>query len=110
MQVSDAPLEGLGPLPPGCRRVSACLDYKAFVFQLDTNAPTTDFQGLCEALRGLGRARPEALGVTYVDADWGFLVIPPRGFPELKLSFFQPTTTERVHEILTQVSHLLAGE
>jgi hypothetical protein len=47
------------------------------------------------------------LGVAYVDADWGFLIIPPAGFPELKINFYHQTSDTKMEQVLLQVSELM---
>ncbi len=47
------------------------------------------------------------LGVSYVDAEWGFLIIPPAGFPELKINFYHQTSDGKIEQVLLQVSALM---
>lgn len=47
------------------------------------------------------------LGVGYVDADWGFLITPPSGFPEIKINFYHQTNKQKIEQILLQVSELM---
>lgn len=95
-------------LPAGCTPAPACLDYQAFVFALPPALTASAFARLRDGLRGMGRIRREALGVIYVDGDWGFLVIPPYGFPELKINFFHGIPADGARRILVRVAALLA--
>lgn len=49
------------------------------------------WEAFTKVLRSLGSARRDATGVTTVRADWGFLIVPPRGFPELRLNCYKLT-------------------
>lgn len=89
-------------LPPGCEPLPSCLDYQSFVFQL---TPQSDVSRLC----GLGRVERADLGVIYVRAEWGFLVLPPAGFPELRVSFYRQVGEDRVLAWLDHIGTLLAG-
>ena len=93
--------------PPGCRPAAACLDYRAFLFSLEPPWPEPAYARLCDTLRGLGRIRREALGVTYVDGEWGFLVIPPPGFPELKINFHHGAPDPAAQTLLDRIDELL---
>jgi hypothetical protein len=65
------------------------------------------YQGLAQSLRQLGKLRHEMLGVAYLDADWGFLVIPPAGFPEIKINFYHQTSEQKTEQVLLRVSELM---
>ena len=89
-------------LPPGCEPVPSCLDYQSFVFRLNQQS---DVSRLCI----LGRVERADLGVIYVRAEWGFLVLPPPGFPELRVSFYRQVEEGRVQAWLDYVGTTLAG-
>jgi len=72
---------------PRCRKVPACLDYDAYVFEVSDGARSLDLQRLQHSLERLGRVDRASLGVVYIRSDWGYLVLPPPGFPELKAVF-----------------------
>lgn len=57
----------------------------------------------------MGRIRQEALGVTYVENAWGFLVIPPPGFPELKINFYHGLAEQTAQAILERIAGLLSA-
>jgi len=94
------------PFPPGCRPVAACLDYRAFVLPFPPLFGAA-YEGLRNELQALGRSEPPRLGVYYVYAEWGFLVVPPPGFPDLKIHFFHKTTPDQVAGILHRVASLI---
>jgi len=96
-------------LPPNCQPAHACLDYQAFRFALPPSLAESDFARLKEALKRLGRIRYEALGVTYVDGKWGVLIVPPFGFPELKINFFHDVPVETAQRLLDCIADLLLG-
>ncbi len=89
------------------RRVGACLDYRAYVYPLARNATAESHRILCLQLAELGTAEPERLGVTYVRNRWGFLVLPPPGFPELKVSFFKGTDPATEATILQAIAQAI---
>jgi hypothetical protein len=95
------------PLPQGCKRVSACLDYRAYVFALPQASDPHAHAGLVAALCALGRREPPRLGVRYVYAVWGFLVVPPAGFPELRINFFRHAKRDRIAGVLQRISALI---
>jgi hypothetical protein len=94
-------------LPQGCKPVAACLDYRAYIFALPRSPGGAAYEHLRDALCALGRCEPPRLGVHYVYADWGFLVVPPPGFPELKINFFRHTGTDRIATLLHRVASLI---
>lgn len=80
----------------GWQRHRACVDYRAWVLKLPRLDPAR-WERWVEALAALGRAEPDATGVITVRGAWGFMLIPPRGFPELRLNIYKNTdhATER---------------
>lgn len=58
----------------------------------------------------LGKPHPEQLGVTYVYAEWGFMVIPGMGFPDLRISFFHEASPTIVHDTLATIVTIIRGE
>ncbi len=94
-------------IPNDWKKISACLDYQAFVHTVPPDLPAAAHQQLCGELKRLGRVRQELLGVVYVEAEWGFLVVPPAGFPEIKINFFHTTGEQQVKQILRRVAGLL---
>ena len=96
-----------GALPNDWKKITACLDYQAFVLAVPSDLPVAAHQQLSEALKQLGRVRQELLGVAYVEATWGFLVVPPVGFPEIKINFFHTTGGSQVKQVLRRVAVLL---
>ena len=95
-------------LPQGCKPLPACLDYRAFVMTIP-EIPESEQRDLNERLVALGRVRHEALGVAYVDAEWGFLVVPPAGYPELRVTFFRGTAQQVVEEVLCRIARILGA-
>ncbi|MCP4127433.1 MAG: hypothetical protein GY753_10260 [Gammaproteobacteria bacterium] len=99
-------------IPENCREAPACIDYKSYVFMVPQDLMRASYQLLHKRLLGLGRLRHEMLGVCYMDAEWGLLVVPPHGYQEMKVNFFHHITRERIGHILTEIADLLkqAGE
>ncbi len=94
-------------IPNNCKAIPACLDYRAYAFSVPPDLDPPLYRQLDRNLRQLGILRHEMLGVAYIDADWGFLIIPPPGFPELKINFYHQTSDRKVEQILLQVSTLM---
>lgn len=94
-------------LPKGCKPVAACLDYRAFVLAFPKALSDAAYQRLLVELQSLGRSEPPRLGVFYIYSSWGFLVVPPPGFPELKVSFYNQTEPDRIAAILDQIASQL---
>lgn len=78
-------------LPAGCQRTAACLDYDAYAFDLSSDSTAFDPAVARTILEALGRIEREDLGVVYIRSDWGHIVLPPPGFPELKVVFHHGT-------------------
>ena len=55
----------------------------------------------------MGRLRHEMLGVNYVDAEWGLLVIPPMGYDEMKVNFFHHITIKNIEQVLNEIADLI---
>jgi len=72
-----------------------------------TDLKKSQHEVLFDSLKQLGKHKRERLCVTYVYASWGFLVIPPLGFLELKISFYHQTSGEEVKQILALIDSLL---
>jgi len=87
-------------LPPGCKKISACLDYAAYAFDLPSDRAIFDLAAARRALMALGRIEREDLGVVYIRSDWGHMILPPSGFPELKVVFHHDTDRETRRRIL----------
>lgn len=86
------------------RAVENCVDYRSYVFPLDTGITKATHCALQARLRALGKADEERLGVLYIRGYWGFLVFPPRGFPELRVSFYKETDESAERTILNTIS------
>ena len=68
--------------------VPYCVDYYSFVRPL----PAVDeprWQRLVDDLKRLGRCEANGCGVITARGRWGFFLIPPRGFPEIKVCFYR---------------------
>ncbi len=90
------------------RPVEACVDYRAYVVSLPKGTTPDIYAQWVSRLCGLGRVVEERLGVRYVKGPWGFLVVPPLGFPELKITFYHPTAQVDEAEVLAKVEAILA--
>jgi len=89
------------------RRVPSCVDYQAYVCPW----PPMDrerHQVFSATLGGLGVQEDNACGVATVRAAWGFLIVPPPGFPELKVNFFPNVPTQALREILVNIERRIA--
>jgi len=89
---------------PRCRKVPACLDYDAYVFEVSGGTRSLDLQRLQHAVERLGRVDRASLGVVYIRSDWGYLVLPPPGFPELKVVFGHQVSKRTQQRILDLVA------
>ncbi len=96
-------------IPNNCREAPACIDYKSYIFLVPQELEASTYNQLRQRLIGLGKLRHEMLGVFYVDAEWGLLVVPPPGFPEMKVSFFHHITGQRTGQILAEIAELLSS-
>lgn len=85
------------------RRHRACVDYRAWLLSLP-DIPAERWPGLVRALCALGEVQPDATGVTTVRGPWGFLIIPPRGFPELRLNCYKTLSADQENDLLTGIA------
>ena len=92
--------------PAQWRRHRACVDYRAWILPLPAIAAER-WPALVSGLSSLGRAEPDATGVTTVRGPWGFLLIPPRGFPELRLNCYKSLSADQENDLLTGIAALL---
>jgi hypothetical protein len=74
--------------------VSNCVDYVSFVRPLPDVSPAR-WQGLVIELSRLGRCEIDGCGVITARGRWGFFLIPPRGFPEIKVCFYRCSSARR---------------
>jgi hypothetical protein len=88
------------------RRHRACVDYRAWLLPLPAISAER-WPALVSALSALGRAEPDATGVTTVRGPWGFLIIPPKGFPELRLNCYKTLSADREKDLLTGITACL---
>jgi hypothetical protein len=95
--------------PPCCRKIPACLDYDAYVFDLPGDLAAMQLSGVRKGLERLGRVDREELGVVYIRGDWGHLVLPPPGFPELKVVFHRGTPVRSRQRILELTAAAIAA-
>jgi len=99
--------------PRHCRKTPGCLDYRKFAFELEGRLEAGNYPALNRALAGLGRVQSEHLGIRRIGGDWGFLITPPPGFPELSVSFFRNVDEPRMSDMLERIATLIeahAGE
>jgi hypothetical protein len=88
--VSSEPWDGIG-----CwSRVSNCVDYISFVRPLPDVGPA-QWQRLVAELSRLGRCELDGCGVITARGRWGFFLVPPRGFPEIKVCFYRSSSARR---------------
>lgn len=93
--------------PGSCRKGAGCLDYRKFIFDIDSRPGGEDYQALNRSLLCLGELQSEHLGISRIGSDWGFLIAPPPGFPELSVSFFRHVDDQRISELLEQIDGLI---
>jgi len=90
--------------PEQCfRPVESCVDYKSFVYTIDSDLSPVRYKALRRQLITLGRADEERMGVVYVRGPWGFFVIPPHGYPILRVSFFHDTSSTEISDVLSSI-------
>ncbi len=94
-------------LPESCREAPACIDYQAFIFTVPQDLDAHVYQLVKGRLVEMGRLRHEMLGVSYVDTEWGLLLVPPNGFDEMKVYFFHHITIKKIEQILDEIAVLL---
>jgi hypothetical protein len=75
-------------------RVTACVDYHSFVRPLPDVGPER-WQEVVAELSRLGRCELDGCGVVTARGPWGFFLIPPRGFPEIKVCFYHRSSARR---------------
>ncbi len=89
------------------RRVGSCLDYQAYILDLPPGISGEAYGQLDRHLRGLGRLEQELLGVAYIRGDWGVVIVPPPGFPEIKMKIHHHVGDGRTRALLTQVQAIV---
>ncbi len=94
-------------LPDICEPVGSCIDYQAYAFRLPRNADSSAWAAVEQALLQLGKAQPMIAGVTRVSGSWGFMVVPPQNFPELKVNFFHHIDAIEQTRILSRIADVL---
>jgi hypothetical protein len=88
------------------RKSGTCVDYQVFTCALP-DFDESGWESAVAGMRALGRCESNACGVTTVRGDWGFFQIPVRGFPELKVTFFQTTRRQRQWRLLDALAGIL---
>jgi hypothetical protein len=88
------------------RQGETCVDYQVFVCDLP-KFEGSDWQSAVARMRALGQCEDNACGVTTVRGSWGFFQIPVRGFPELKVTFFQFTRQHQRRRFLWALANAL---
>jgi len=100
-------MEQEGRTRPTFRRISSCLNYRAYCAALDTGMTTTTHGRMRDQFMGLGDPEPERMGVTYIWGDWGFLIVPGPGFPELRVNVYPQHPAERDKAVLERIGRIL---
>lgn len=70
----------------------------------------SEWQDIVTRLRALGHCQDNAYGITTVRRPWGYFQIPPRGFPELKVTLFRFTRAAERQELLDAIADALRPE
>ncbi len=91
------------------REAGGCLDYRNFILDLPASLPAEVYDRLDRRLRTLGHLEQELLGVPYIRAGWGVLIVPPPGFPEIKMKVHHHVGEERIQRLLAQVHGIVEG-
>ena len=94
-------------IPANCKAIGSCIDYKAYAFQLPRQTDLLAWKAVERQLMTLGKPEPLLTGVTRVTGSWGFLVVPPRDFPELKVNFYHQVKGVQQTHILRKISEVL---
>lgn len=94
-------------IPKDCEAIGSCVDYHAYAFRLPRQIDSAAWQSAVRELLTLGRPQQYLRGVTRVSGPWGFLVIPPQNFPELRINFFHQTGDEQQSWLLGKVAGIL---
>ena len=89
------------------REAGSCLDYQTWVIDLPDQIPAGRHAEMACRLRALGRLDQELLGVAYVRGDWGVLIVPPVGFPEIKIRIHHHVGEKRSKAILTSIRRIV---
>ncbi len=89
------------------RKVGGCLDYQTWVIDLPAAIPAGRHAEMAHRLRAFGRLDQELLGVAYVRGDWGVLIVPPVGFPEIKIRIHHHVGEKRSKAILASIRRIV---
>ncbi|KOR29374.1 hypothetical protein TI04_08800 [Achromatium sp. WMS2] len=85
-----------------------CTDYKVYTGPW-SEITSTQRMDIIAALAALGSMNVnDPCNVATLCATWGFLVIPPPGFPELKISFYPHVASNNLNGILMQIYQIIA--
>jgi hypothetical protein len=96
-------------IPDGCKKAPACIDYQSYIFTLPQGQNAKSHKELTGRLVGMGKLRHEMLGVSYVDTEWGLLIVPPLDFPELRVNFFHHIKKQKIAQTLADIAEQLLG-
>jgi hypothetical protein len=89
------------------QRQAACTDYQMYVRAWFV-AQTEQRDKIIAALNALGKVECNAMcNVANLNAEWGFMVIPPLNFPEIKICFRVEISAITVAEILSYVDKII---
>jgi hypothetical protein len=95
------------PAPLRFEPAGSCLDYRNFRCRLSPALTAAACRRLENELTGIGDRLSRTLGVTRVHGDWGFVTLPPPGFPECRVSFFHDVPADRIDTLLRTITHRL---
>lgn len=84
------------------QRHRACTDYRAWILPLPA-LTAESWASFITELSGFGHSERNATDVTTVRGEWGFLLIPPRGFPELRLSCYYGIAADTEKKLLNGI-------
>lgn len=86
--------------------VPHCVDYKCYLIPIK-NLTFSKRKHLIDNLAVVGYPQSENCGVTYIIGNWGFAVIPPQNFPELKINFYKKTSTHQIAALKCLLIHII---
>ena len=91
------------------RNIESCLNYRAYIYDIDPELSPATYAAMCHELTRLGRAEKERMGVIYVHGPWGFFVIPKHGFPELRINFYHDIPISEIRDVMASICAIFSS-
>ena len=89
------------------RSIKTCLDYRAFMLALEQSACAPFYEKVVNELREMGEVRPVMGSICQIHDSWGYLIIPPEGFPEIRINFYKKTPAADIEQVLASVMQII---